>query len=245
MKHSWEGAVLKVFGAKDFSLSVTGREQIGPQFMRIHIDGGSLLDDCGVHPTMWIRLWFDDAGKPHQRAFTLVNPDTAAGTFSLDFALHKGRAADWARTVQPGETIDATVQGSKFELPDPAPTTAVVIGDPASLPAINSLLAVLGNAPASIWLEYNHESDRELPLQARAIDTVTWVPREDGGARLVSEVCAALTDQVGADGAATGYYWLAVEAASTRHITRHLRKTLGVDKHRINALGYWKAGAGS
>ncbi|WP_432245420.1 siderophore-interacting protein [Arthrobacter sp. G.S.26] len=247
MKRSWEGAVLKVFGAKDFSLAVTGREQIGPQFMRIRVDGGSLLADCGVHPTMWIRLWFDDNGKPHQRAFTLVNPDAAAGTFSLDFALHEGRAADWARAVKAGETIDATVQGSKFDLPDPAPTAAVLVGDPASIPAINSLLTVLGDIPATIWLEYSHDPDRSLPVHARATDTVSWVPRQDGGDRLVGEVCAALTARAEATGPGmdTGYYWLAAEAASTRAITRHLRKTLGVDKRRINALGYWRSGEAS
>lgn len=42
-------------------------------------DGG-MLAATGVHPTMWVRLWFDNAGKPHQRAYTLVDPDPAAGT---------------------------------------------------------------------------------------------------------------------------------------------------------------------
>ncbi|MCU1518255.1 MAG: FAD-binding protein [Pseudarthrobacter sp.] len=238
MKRSWEGAVLKMFGGKDFRLAVTGREEINPQFVRIHVDGGSLLDDCGVHPTMWIRLWFDDDGKPHQRAFTLVNPNPGVGTFSLDFALHEGRAADWARRVQPGETIEATVQGSRFDLPDPAPSSVVAVGDPASIPAINSLLAAIGDVPAMIWLEYIHDEDRALPLHTQSHHTVNWVPRRDGGSLLVDEVCGSLSPAAGTDGA---YYWLACEASSTRRITRHLRKNLSVDKARIRALGYWRA----
>ena len=245
MKRSWEGAVLKVFGAKDFRLSVTGREQINPNFVRIHVDGGSLLDDCGVHPTMWIRLWFDDAGKPHQRAFTLVDPSPSAGTFSLDFALHEGRAADWARTAQAGDTIEATVQGSRFELPRPAPRAVHVVGDPASIPAINSLLDAVDGTPATIWLEYIHGEDRGLPLRTRSGDTVNWVPRSAGGDGLVAAVCTSLSMPAapGAPGAPADadYYWLACEASSTRRITRHLRKELGVDKRRITALGYWRA----
>ena len=246
MKRSWEGAVLKVFGAKDFSSAVTGREQIGPQFMRIHMDGGSLLDDCGVDPTMWIRLWFDDNGKPHQRAFTLVNPDAGAGTFSLDFALHEGRAADWARTVQAGATIEATVQGSKFELPEPAPTAAVLVGDPAQSRPSTPCWRSLGDIPATHLARIQ---PRPGPFPAGACEgraiRCPGFPRQDGGARLVDEVCVALTAR--AEGAApgddTGYYWLAAEAASTRAITRHLRKSLGVDKRqdqRAGLLAGWR-----
>ena len=63
MKRSWEGVVLKVMGAKDFRLEVTGREEITPDFLRLHVRDGGLLERCGLHPTMWIRLWFDDGGK--------------------------------------------------------------------------------------------------------------------------------------------------------------------------------------
>ena len=58
----------------------------------------------------------------------------------MDFAMHHGVAADWARSVQAGDTIDATVQGSSFTFPQPTPRRIWVVGDPASIPAINSLL---------------------------------------------------------------------------------------------------------
>jgi NADPH-dependent ferric siderophore reductase len=87
----------------------------------------------------WVRLWFDDAGKPHQRAYTLVDPNVEAGTFSLEFVLHDGCASDWSRKAQPGDTIETTVQGTGFEVPDPLPQRMLVIGDPTSLPAINFL----------------------------------------------------------------------------------------------------------
>ncbi|MFE4194965.1 siderophore-interacting protein [Paenarthrobacter sp. NPDC056912] len=243
MKRNWEGVVLKVMGAKDFTLEVTGQEEITPDFLRVHVQDGGLLERSGVHPTMWIRLWFDDSGKAHQRAYTLVNADPAAGTFSMDFAMHNGVAADWARSVKAGDTIDATVQGSSFAFPKPAPRRIWVVGDPASIPAINSLLDERSltagrQAPVTAWLEYQHDADPSLELRTSPDDVVNWIPRKRDGAALVEEVCGGLTaDTVSV---ADDFFWIACEASSTRAIVKHLRKGLGVDKHRIDALGYWR-----
>lgn len=136
--HGWEGAVLKLFRGKDFVFTVTGAEDVTEHYRRVRLTDGGMLAATGVHPTMWVRLWFDNAGKPHQRAYTLVDPDPAAGTFSLEFALHEGCASDWARAAKPGDTIEATVQGTGFTDPDPAPSHVLAIGDTASLPALNS-----------------------------------------------------------------------------------------------------------
>ncbi|MCD4849561.1 siderophore-interacting protein [Arthrobacter sp. AK01] len=243
MKRNWEGVVLKVMGAKDFTLEVTGKEEITPDFLRVHVRDGGLLERSGLHPTMWIRLWFDDSGKAHQRAYTLVNASPAAGTFSMDFAMHNGVAADWARSASAGDTIDATVQGSSFTFPQPSPRRIWVVGDPASIPAINSLLderqlSAAGGAPVSAWLEYQHDADPSLEVRTSDSDVVTWIPRKRDGAALVEEVCGALTaETVSVD---SDFFWIACEASSTRAIVKHLRKTLGVDKHRIDALGYWR-----
>ncbi|MGJ3191668.1 siderophore-interacting protein [Paenarthrobacter sp. FR1] len=243
MKRNWEGVVLKVMGAKDFTLEVTGREEITPDFLRVHVRDGGLLERSGLHPTMWIRLWFDDSGKAHQRAYTLVNADPVAGTFSMDFAMHHGVAADWARSVQAGDTIDATVQGSSFSFPQPAPRRIWVVGDPASIPAINSLLDVRQlsaghGSPVTAWLEYQHDADPSLEVRTSGSDVVTWIPRKRDGAALVEEVCGALTEETVS--VADDFFWIACEASSTRAIVKHLRKGLGVDKHRIEALGYWR-----
>lgn len=241
LKRNWEGVVLKVMGAKDFTLQVTAREEITPDFLRVHVRDGGLLKASGLHPTMWIRLWFNDSGKAHQRAYTLVNADPEAGTFSMDFAMHRGVAADWARTVQGGDTIDATVQGSSFAFPQPAPRRIWVVGDPASLPAINSLLDARGphSTPVTAWLEYQHDADTTLAVRTSGDDVVTWIPRKRDGASLVEEVCAGLAPQ--AVSATDDFFWVACEASSTRAIVKHLKKELGVDKHRIDALGYWRA----
>lgn len=240
--HGWEGVVLKLMRGKDFEFTVTGSEEVTKDFRRVHFTDGGMLALTGVHPTMWVRVWFENGGKPHQRAYTLVDPDPAAGTFSLEFALHEGCASDWARKAQPGDMIEATLQGTGFAAPDPLPTRLFVIGDPASLPAINSLLDALPQVPATIWFETTHASDHDLPLRLDAAHhDLRSVPRRDAGAHLVDEVKTALPSLL--DGAADAYIWIACDTTTTRALTAYVRKDLAIPKDRVNALGYWRTAA--
>ncbi|MEV5433722.1 siderophore-interacting protein [Streptomyces sp. NPDC052701] len=233
----WEGAVLRLLRAKDFVFTVTDAEDVTPHYRRLRLDDGGMLAATGVHPTMWVRLWFDNAGRPHQRAYTLVDPDPAAGTLGLEFALHQGCASDWARTARPGDTIEATVQGTGFEHPDPAPSHVFAVGDPASLPAVNSLLGALGSAPATVWFEGALDG---LPCHADpARHEVREVPRRDAGAHLAERVRAELPGLLG--NTPDPYVWIACDAATTRTLSAYVRRELGVPRHRMHALGYWRA----
>src|SRR5690606_11178241 len=233
----WEGAVLKLLRAKDFTFTVTDSEDVTVGCRRVHFTDGGLLSAVAVHPTMWVRLWFDNAGKPHQRAYTLVDPDPAAGTFGLEFALHEGCASDWARAAKAGDTIEATVQGTGFDNPDPAPSPLLVVGDPASLPAINSLLGALGSAPATLWFEGSLDG---LPCHAEpGRHEVREVPRQRAGAELVDRVRAELPEALRAG--PDPYVWIACDTTTTRALSAFVRKELGVPKQRLHALGYWRA----
>ncbi|ANP56070.1 NADPH-dependent ferric siderophore reductase [Streptomyces griseochromogenes] len=233
----WEGAVLRLLRAKDFVCTVTGAEDVTPHYRRLRLSDGGLLAATGVHPTMWVRLWFSDAGRPHQRAYTLVDPDPETGTFGLEFALHEGCASDWARSARPGDTIEATVQGTGFQDPDPAPSHLVAVGDPASLPAINSLLGALGSVPATIWFEGTLDG---LPRRADpSRHEIREVPRRDAGAPLAERVRAELP--VVLDGTPDPYVWIACDTATTRALASYVRRDLGVPKNRVHALGYWRA----
>ncbi|MES5819033.1 siderophore-interacting protein [Streptomyces sp. RG80] len=229
--HGWEGAVLRLLRAKDYVFTVTGAEDVTASYRRVHLTDGGMLAATGVHPTMWVRLWFSHAGKPHQRAYTLVDPDPATGTFSLEFALHEGVASDWARTAKPGDTVEATVHGTGFENPDPAPTRVFAIGDPASLPAINSLLDALDSSPATIWFE---GPTAGLPFRT---DPTRHDLRESTA--LVDEVKRDLPDLLRTHPDA--YVWIACDTATTRTLAAYVRKDLGVPKDRMHALGYWRA----
>jgi NADPH-dependent ferric siderophore reductase len=232
----WEGAVLKLLRAKDYVFTVTGSEDVTAEYRRVRFTDGGMLAVTGVHPTMWVRLWFDNAGKPHQRAYTLVDPDPAAGTFSLEFALHEGRASDWARAAKPGDTIGATVQGTGFEHPAPVPSHVIAVADAASLPALNSLLTALGPVPATIWFEGSLEG---LPCRATTHHDVRQVARRDAGRHLVEEVKAGLPELL--KDCPQPYVWIACDTATTRALSAHVRKELSVPRQRVNALGYWRA----
>jgi NADPH-dependent ferric siderophore reductase len=233
----WEGAVLRLLRGKDFEFTVTDVEDVTPEYRRLRFTDGGLLAATGVHPTMWVRLWFDNAGKPHQRAYTLVDPDAEAGTFQLEFALHEGCASDWARAAKPGDTIEATVQGTGFEHPSPAPSHVFAVGDPASLPAINSLLDALGSAPATVWFE---GGDDDLPFRTDPDrHELRKVPRQDSGAHLVDRVKADLPGLL--RDTADPYVWIACDTATTRVLGAYVRKELGLPKQRVHALGYWRA----
>ena len=117
-----------------------------------------------------------------------------------------------------------------------------MIGDPASLPAINSLLDAVPRTPATIWFETTHDSDEELPFRLDPdCHTLHRVPRRDAGARLVDEVRAALPALLGDPSEA--YVWIACDTATTRSLATYVRKELAVAKERVNALGYWRTTA--
>ncbi|MFD6872984.1 MULTISPECIES: siderophore-interacting protein [unclassified Streptomyces] len=236
----WEGVVLKLLRGKDFTFTVTEVEQVTEHFRRIRLTDGGLLAAAGesLHPTMWVRVWFEGGSRPHQRAYTLVDPDPATGTFAFEFALHDGLASRWARGAVPGDTVEATVQGTGFAAPDPAPERLLVIGDPASLPAINSLLDAYPQTPATVWFETQHASDVDLPMR---VDTDRHDVRrvERGGTALADRVRAELPELV-AD-PASAYVWMACDTATTRALTAYLRKDLALPKQRVNSLGYWRA----
>ncbi|MFI8931333.1 siderophore-interacting protein [Streptomyces sp. NPDC053474] len=243
MGHGWEGVVLKLFRGKDFRFTVTGAEDVTEHYRRLHVTDGGMLARTGVHPTMWVRLWFDNAGKPHQRAYTLVDPDPEAGTFSLEFALHDGCASEWARKAGPGDTIEATVQGTGFDLPQPEPSRLLVIGDAASLPAVNSLIEAMPGIPATIWFETQHASDRELPLGVDpALHDVHWIDRQTSGAELVRQAKAGLAEAV--ESTADTYVWITCDTTTTRTLAAYVRKELALPKNRVHALGYWRPGRG-
>lgn len=240
MQHGWQGAVMKALRGRDFELVVRSSQDVGGRYRRVRVEDGGLLAACPSHPAMWVRLWFSDGERPHQRAFTVVDPDPVAGAFDLEFALHDGVAAAWAVAAGPGDRLDATVYGTRFDPPPPAVRRLHLVGDPASLPAVNSVLDAHPATPATVWLEEGHPDDRALPVRSRPCHEVTWVRRGEGpgaGAALLDRVRAAWSDAAdpGAD-----WFWVACEAASTRALVRHLRRELGVPKERVSALGYWR-----
>jgi NADPH-dependent ferric siderophore reductase len=214
----------------DYELTVTGRTEITPNYLRVHFAGKDLLAERPLHPTMWVRGWFPDGAKSHQRGYTLVNADPDAGTVDIDFAIHQGLATRWAAQAEAGDTLDVTVLGSNFALPEPAPSGYVIAGDAASLPAINSLLDAIGDTPAKVFLEAAHDDDRELPVGKA---DVTWVDRKEAAEALADAVGAAAFD------AADHFGWAACDNRTTRAVAKIFREDYRIPRKSIKAQAYW------
>ncbi len=228
-----QGAVLKLLRAGDYQLTVTGRREISPHYLRLSFEAGGLLTDRPLHPTMWIRMWFADGDNLHQRGYTLVDPNPEADAVDIEFALHDGVASRWAQDAQPGDTIDVTVLGSNFTLPEPAPAGYVIVGDTASLPAINSLLDAIGDTPARVFLEAGHDDDKELPV-TRSADVV-WVDRKNAGESLLEAVTSSAFD-------ASEYFgWVACDNRTTRAVAKVFREDYSIPRKSIKAQAYWVA----
>jgi NADPH-dependent ferric siderophore reductase len=160
----------------------------------------------------------------------LVNADPDAGTVDIDFAIHQGLATRWAAQAEAGDTLDVTVLGSNFALPEPAPSGYVIAGDAASLPAINSLLDAIGDTPAKVFLEAAHDDDRELPVGKA---DVTWVDRKEAAEALADAVGAAAFD------AADHFGWAACDNRTTRAVAKIFREDYRIPRKSIKAQAYW------
>lgn len=230
------GLILKAMRADDYVFTVLSTEAVSEHYHRIRFDGGTFLLNNPWFPTMWVRLWVPksgeattdaDEGNLVQRGYTIVDPK--GSEFTIEFAMHDGPAPRWARDAQPGDRIAATMMGSDLSIPeDPAPSEYVLVGDAASIPAINSLIDT-ADRPCRVFLEFQHAAERELPVRT---ENVTWVPREGRGSTLVSTVARA---GIPSD----AFLFVAAETKATREITKAAKKDFGLLKERIKSQAYW------
>ena len=178
-------------------------------------------------------MWFADGDKLHQRGYTLVDPNPAADTVDIEFALHDGVASRWAQNAQPGDTVEVTVLGSNFTLPEPPPAGYVIVGDTASLPAINSLLDAIGDTPAGCSSRPATTTTNNC-RSARSADVV-WVDRKNAGEALVEAVGSSAFD------AADHFGWVACDNRTTRAVAKVFREDYKIPRKSIKAQAYWVA----
>lgn len=228
---------MRGFGARDHLATVTSSAKTAPNMLRLHLHAPTLFTDAEAGPTAWLRFWFPDldgSGAEYQRAYTIIDPDPESGTFAIDLVLHEpaGPATRWALAAEPGWTIEATSFGSsRFAVPEEPPAGYLLLGDSASVPAINGILAVLSeDIPAEVILEQHEDDDLAIPLTPHPRATVRWVPRGNGSA-----LAAALPTRDWSDWAA----WAACESGTLKHVRARLRGEFGFPKTEITAQAYW------
>lgn len=239
-KRGFNGAIMSAFGLRDHEAEVIDVEHLAPNFVRVRMTSPTVFTDAEVGPTAWLRFWFPDPDDPdfeHQRGYTITEADPEAGTFAVDFVLHEpaGPASAWAESVTPGTRVEVASMGSTvFTLPDELPAGYLLIGDSASIPAINSILeAIPADLPVEAYLEEHEPSDRLIPLSRRPRMNLHWVPRRGD-----SSLAAAIESRDWSD----WRVWTALESGSLKAIRARLKDDFGFPKSEITARAYWYEG---
>ncbi|GAA0917656.1 ABC transporter ATP-binding protein/permease [Nonomuraea longicatena] len=239
-RRGFQGAVVRGFGARDHEATVLGTEQITPNFLRVRLTSPTLFQDAAASPTAWLRFWFPDPqGGPteFQRAYTVSEADEASGAFAIDVVLHEpaGPATLWAQRAEPGHTVMVTSMGSsQFDVPEELPAGYLLIGDSASIPAINGILGVLPDElPVELYLEQHDEADLLIPLATHPRLLLHRVPRRGPGS-----LSAAIEARDWSD----WYAWTAPEAGSLKHLRARLRDEFGFPRSQTHAQAYWTHG---
>ncbi|MGW4832448.1 ABC transporter ATP-binding protein/permease [Amycolatopsis japonica] len=240
MARGFQGAVMRGFGARDHEATVVETQEITPKFVRVRFVSPTLFEDVVVEPAAWLRFWFPDPeGGPteFQRAYTLTEADPEAGTFAIDVVLHEpaGPASRWLRDARPGAKVPVMSLGSSsFSVPAEPPAGYLLVGDSASIPAINAILEVIpADLPIELYLEEHEETDRLIPLGRHPRLTVHWVPRLDA-----TSLAAAIETRDWSDWQA----WIATEAGSFKHLKTRLREAFGFPKSEVHGRAYWYYG---
>lgn len=245
------------------TMSVT---HLTPSMIRVvlHVAEGERLIPSG-HPDEWVRLalrpdentpvsipvlmengkWGRPDGSKHcpNRPYTIRrwNPDTCEMT--IDIVVHEGGVASgWATGAKEGDIVGICNPEGRFWFPKGS-RWLLMLTDITGLPAVGRVLEELpAGMTAIVHVEIPSDADRQ-ELKTGANIKIVWhschgvKPDRDGHTEL-----PRIAGEIGTLPDGPGYIYIAGEAKAASACRSHFRDTLGFDKNRIDAVGYWIEG---
>ncbi len=220
------------------ALTVTSATAITPRMQRIEL-AGDLAGFASLGADDHIKLFFaDGAGGQVMRDFTPRAFDVAAGTLTIDFALHEaGPATSWAASAKPGDGLEIGGPRGSAVVPDDF-DWYWLIGDETALPAIGRFVEGLrADVPVLTAVAIADAGERQQ-FATRADWTGLWAERSGGGDD--ASALQALLDAHPLP-AGDGFVFIAAESSVARALRARLTER-GQPKAFIKAAGYWKRG---
>lgn len=237
MARGFQGVLMRHLGAKDHLTRVLSTEMVAPHMKRIRFHAPTAFNDIVMTAGTFVRGWFPDDGKEHQRGYTLIDIDEDAQEYSIDFLLHDpaGPAGQWAERAEEGDELVVTPFGVRlFTVPDPAPAGYLLVADAAGVPAIRELVTAIGPLlPIEVYIGVYRDDDRKVPLPTGSNVRIHWVP-------VIEETSVA--QALEARDWSQWKAYLVSESGVLRHCKKRLMEEFGFPRSEIGGQAYWKQG---
>ena len=236
----FQGTVLKALRVPEHKLTVTGVRELAP-YTELTVHCPSLLgaNTAILPPTAWARMWIQQGGRQHQRAYTLTRINREHAT-AIILVLHhepSGPASRWAKRVKPGATVSVQMMGGTSYRPPSPGDRMLLVGDQASAPALaDAVAASPTSSPATVVMLAPEAGF--LPLAARGHRLIRVNP-EVSEEKLLAAVDRTLWADTG--DLALDWVFIALESGATKAVRRHLIAS-GMSRRSIQHQAYWIRG---
>jgi NADPH-dependent ferric siderophore reductase len=240
-------------------LQVLRKVHVGQTLLRVTLTGDELAGFTSAGFDDHVKLFFPTPGqlkpvipqmgpngpmfeegmpRPVMRDFTPRRYDAASNELDIEFFLHEaGPASDWARNAQLGDYLGVGGPRRSFIIPDGF-DWKLLIADETGLPAVGRRLEEWQEGEKLVIFIEVADARYEIPLPAKPGVEIHWVHRTPTRVSALETAVRRFVFPVG-----QCYVWAAGESAQIRAIRQYLTQDRGVEKSRIRASGYWKAGA--
>ncbi|MFH0411869.1 siderophore-interacting protein [Corynebacterium sp. L4756] len=254
-----QGGDKKKKGRKATEATVTARQQISPDLVRLSMSAPELAGRDLEFTDHYIKILFvpEDADyawpfdlaevrenqprakQPQLRTYTLINFEKETGNFDVDFVTHgdSGLAGPWARDAQVGEVFGFAGPGGAWR-PEETYEHFVLAGDESAAPAISAGIANLPEgATATAYIEVESE-DSVFDIATPETAEVKWVYRH--GATHGTELSRAVRE-AGVPAKKTSWFIHGV-AEMIKEMRRFLFVESEIAKDDVSISGYWRIG---